>query len=109
MVRHDAQGALIVVDRLGQLTLLSERSAPVVVGVGVVRPAAHGLPVVFYRLERLALIGERIAHAELSDGGFGVDGKGMRPELLRVLPDLDLVPGEGSQPEDDTGGKSGKQ
>src|SRR5207302_10537791 len=55
------QRLLIVCDRLGQLALLSERIAPVEVGVGIVRLELQRLLIVCDRLGQLALLGERIA------------------------------------------------
>src|SRR3989454_12468865 len=57
----------------------------------------------------LALISAHITQIVLGDRRFRVRRKGMGPELLRVTPDLDLVPGENSEPEEDAGGKSGEQ
>src|SRR2546428_11302395 len=49
------QGLLEAFHRLGQLALLSEHHAPVVVSFGIVGLDAQGLLVVFDRLDRLAL------------------------------------------------------
>ena len=88
-----------MVDRLGGLVLSTERLAPVVVDFGVVGPDAHGLPEMLDRLGQLALLSERDSQGVLSGPRLGVEGKCMGPELLRVAPDLGLVPGETSQPE----------
>ena len=101
-VRLEAQRLTKVLDRLGQPALLSERSAPVVVGRGIVRSDLQGLPVMLARLGQPALPSERSAPVVVSYWRLGIDGEGMGPERLRVMPDLDLVPVENSQPHDDT-------
>src|SRR5439155_1661123 len=74
-IRSDPDGPLVVRDRAGQLALLSEDHAPVVVG----------------------------------DRRLWVNGQRLGPKSLRVTPDLDLVPGENSQPDENAGGKPGRQ
>ena len=75
----------------------------------MLRVDVQGLAVVFDRLCQLALISAHTTQIVLRDRRFRVRCKGMGPELLRVMPDLDLVPGENSEPEEDAGGKSGEQ
>ena len=102
IVRLDTQGLPVVFDRLGRLALLSERDAQVVVGLGVFRPDLQGSLVMFDRLGPLLLISAHKTQIVLGDRRLGVYGKDMGPKSLRVVPDLDLVPGENAQPDDDT-------
>src|SRR5947209_12535965 len=60
------------------------------------------------RRGQLALTTEFTAEVVLSAGGVGVNGNGMGPQPLRVMPDLDLVPGEDSQRDNDPRGNTGK-
>src|SRR5436309_3279688 len=106
-VRLDVQGLLVMLDRLGQLALLSEGDAPVAVGVGRVRLDVQGVLVMLDRLGRLASLSERNTHVVLSERRLGVRRKGIGPELLRVMPDLGLVPGENSQAYEDADGRAG--
>src|SRR5439155_172007 len=108
-VRLELQGLPVVLARLDQLTLLSERQAPVGVGVGVVRLDPQGCLEVLDRLSQLALPSERQAQAVLTDGGSGINGSGMAPKFLRVVPDLSLVPGENSQAHKETDGTAGNE
>src|SRR5438128_2256456 len=105
-VRLDLQGALVMFDRLGELALANERIGPVDVGVSEVGPDLQGLPVVVARLSRLALLSEQNTDVVLGEIRFGVPRKNTGPKFLRVVPDLDLVPGENSQPDDDTYGNA---
>ena len=57
----------------------------------------------------LAPLTERHAQIELSRGGVGINGHRMGPQRLRVTPDPDLVPGEDSEPADDTYEKAGER
>src|SRR5438876_128460 len=107
IVRLDVQGVPEVLDRPGQLALLSERVAQVVVDAVVVRPDLQGALVMFDRLGQLASLSERNTHVVLSERRLGVRRKGMGPELLRVMPDLGLVPGENSQAYEDADGRAG--
>src|SRR2546425_6164229 len=75
----------------------------------MLRVDVQGLAVVFDRLCQFALISAHITQIVLGARRFRVRRKGMGPELLRVTPDLDMVPGENSEPEEDTGGRSGEQ
>src|SRR5882762_7375688 len=59
------QRLLIVCDRLGQLALLSDRIAPVVAGVGIVRGALQRLLIVWNRLGHLALPSELNTHVAM--------------------------------------------
>src|SRR3989475_1300973 len=102
VVRLEAQSFPVVFDRLGQPALLGKHSTYVVVGVSIVRVEAQGRLVMLHRLSQLALLSEHQAPAVLTDGGSGINRNGMAPEFLRVVPDVDLVPGEDSQPDDDT-------
>src|SRR5439155_514948 len=101
VIGRDLQGALIVVDGVGQLPLLSESATQVVVGVGIVRLDVDGLPVVLDRFSWLALLSESVAEVILGNRRVRVDSEGMSPKGLRVMPDLDLVPGESSQADGD--------
>src|SRR5438128_11763035 len=67
-----------MVDRLGELALLSERDAQVVVGAGVFRPDLQGALVMFDRLGRLAPLSER-------DGQVVADVGVCRPDLQGAL------------------------
>src|SRR5438552_6253622 len=96
-------------DRLGQLALLSERHAPVVVGAGVVGLDAQGLLEMFDRLGQLAPMNQLASEVVLSDYRVVASRKGMGPEPLRVMPDLGLAPGEDSQRDDDTCGNAGER
>src|SRR5947209_11960442 len=100
VVRLEAEGLLIMLDRLGQPALQSEGQAPVVVGVGVVRVDLQGPLEAVHSFGSLALVGQYTTEAVLSDGRVGVDGEGMSPERLGVAPDLDLFPGEHRQSEE---------
>src|SRR2546422_225351 len=93
----DAQSLLEVLDRLGWLALLEERGAPVVVGEGIVGLGAQRLLEMVDRLGRPALTIEQLSEVAVSDGRVGVDREGVGPEPPRVVPDLDLVPGERSE------------
>src|SRR2546430_1420611 len=73
----DLQGPLEMFDRLGQLALLSERVAPVVVSVGVFRLDVQGLLVMIDRLGRLALLSERQAQVVVDFGVFRPDLQGL--------------------------------
>src|SRR2546429_9990647 len=75
----------------------------------MLRVDVQGLAVVFDRLCQLALISAHITQIVLGDRRFRVRRKGMGPELLRVVPDVDLVPGEDSQAKEDAGDKSGTE
>src|SRR6266704_2777761 len=99
-------GLAEVLLRFGQLALLSERVAQVVVGVGIIRLEAQGLPEVLARLGRLALISAHNTQTVLGDRRLGIHGKDMGPKSPRVMRDLDLVPSENSQPEDETYGNA---
>src|SRR5438128_2092954 len=103
-----AESLLIVLGRLGELALLSERQAQVGVGFGVVGLGAQRLLEMVDRLGRPALTIEQLSEVAVSDGRVGVDREGVGPEPPRVVPDLDLVPGEDSQRDDDTRGHAGK-
>src|SRR3989442_3746947 len=95
-----AESLLIVLGRLGELALLSERQAQVGVGFGEVGLDANlGWP---------ALTIEQLSEVAVSDGRVGVDRNGVGPYPPRVVPDVDLVPGEYSQRDDDTRGHAGK-
>ena len=59
------------------------------------------------RLGQPALTIEQLSEVGVSDGRVGVDRKGVGPQPPRVVPDLDLVPGEDSQRDDDTRGNAG--
>src|SRR2546426_11660780 len=109
MVWLDAQGRLVLLDRLRELALPRERITPGVVGVNIVRLEAQGRLVVLDRLRELALPREREAQAKLTDGGSGIDGNGMAPKFFRVVPDADLVPGERSQAEEENNSEPGDQ
>src|SRR3989454_1282622 len=102
IVRLNAQGLPIVFDRLGRLALLSEHDAQVVVGLGGFRLDLQGSLVMFDRFGRLLLISAHTTQIVLGDRRLGVYGKDMGPKSLRVVPDLDLVPGENAQPDDRT-------
>src|SRR2546422_840410 len=105
MVRRDLEGLLVVFDRLGQLALPGERNAYVEVGVSIVRLDAQGHLIMLDRLHQLALPNERQAQAELTGRGHGINGNGVAPKSLRVVPDADLVPGESSQAKEEKKGK----
>src|SRR5438445_733787 len=94
IVGLDAQGLLEVFDRLLEVALPSERHAPVVVSVGLVRLDVQGLAVVLDCLGQLGLLSERNAEVGVSVGRARVYRKGIGPKHLRVMPDVDLVPGE---------------
>jgi len=83
-----------VLDRLGEVALLSERQAPVGVSGGLVRLDVQGLAVVLDRLGEVALLSERQALQLKPDRRARVYRKGIGPKHLRVMPDVDLVPGE---------------
>src|SRR3989442_4859803 len=70
---------------------------------------SQGSLVMFDRFGRLLLISAHTTQIVLGDRRLGVYGKDMGPKSLRVVPDLDLVPGENAQPDDDTEGNAGKQ
>src|SRR5438093_4477552 len=63
----------------------------------------------FDRLGPLLLISAHNTQIVLGDRRLGVYGKDMGPKSLRVVPDLDLVPGENAQPDDDTDGTAGNE
>src|SRR3989442_1422291 len=107
-VGFEAQRLLEMVDRLGRPALTFERHAPVVVGEGIVGLGAQRLLEMVDRLGRPALTIEQLSEVAVSDGRVGVDREGVGPEPPRVVPDLDLVPGEDSQRDDDTRGHAGK-
>src|SRR2546426_5896045 len=109
MVWLHAQGRLVVLDRLRQFALPRERITPGVVGVNIARLEAQGRLVVLDRLRELAVPREREAQAKLTDGGSGIDGNGMAPKFLRVVPDASLVPGESSQAEEENNSEPGDQ
>src|SRR5207249_3176144 len=100
-VGFEAQRLLEMVDRLGRPALTFERHAPVVVGEGKVGLGAQRLLEMVDRLGRPALTIEQLSEVAVSDGRVGVDREGVGPEPPRVVPDLDLVPGEDSQRDDD--------
>src|SRR5438093_1494264 len=103
----DAKSLLEVLDRLGWLTLLEERGAPVAAGEGIVGLDAQRVLEMVDRLGQPALTIEQLSEVGVSDGRVGVDRKGVGPQPPRVVPDLDLVPGEDSQRDDDTRGNAG--
>src|SRR5438132_1460914 len=90
-----------MLDRLGQPALLSEREPPVGVGVGVIGRDLQGALIVVDGVSQLALLGESAAEVILGYRRVGVDSEGMSPKGLRVMPDVDLVPGESSQADGD--------
>src|SRR5205809_53021 len=100
----EAQRLLEMLDRLGRPALLWERQAPVVVGEGKVGLGAQRLLEMLDRLGRPALTIEQLSEVAVSDGRVGVEREGVGPEPPRVVPDLDLVPGEDSQRDDDARG-----
>src|SRR5437867_3510938 len=101
MVRLGLESLLVVFDGLRQLALPRERITPGVVGVNIARLEAQGRLVVLDRLRELAVPREREAQAKLTDGGSGIDGNGIAPKFLRVVPDANLVPGESSEAEEE--------
>src|SRR5439155_220549 len=103
-----AQGLPRMLGRLGQLALLGERQAPVGVGLGEVGLDAQGLLEVLDRLGRPALTIEHVSEVVVSEGRVGFNRKRMGPQPLLVMPDLDLVPSEDSQRDDDPRGNAGK-
>src|SRR2546422_507878 len=98
-----------MLDRLGQPALLSEREPPVDVGVGVIGRDLQGALIVADGVGQLPLLAEGATQVVVGDRRVRVDSEGMSPKGLRVMPDMDLVPGENSQPEEDAGGKPGRQ
>src|SRR5947199_1703913 len=106
-VGFEAQRVREMVDRLGRPALSFERHAPVVVSEGIVGLGAQRVLEKVDRLGQPALTIEQLSEVGVSDGRVGVDRKGVGPQPPRVVPDLDLVPGEDSQRDDDTRGNAG--
>src|SRR5437016_5877328 len=94
LVRLDVQGLAVVLDRLRRVALVSERQTPVGVGKDIVRLELQGPAVVLDCLGKLGPLSERNAEVGVSVGRARVYRKGIGPKRLRVMPDLDLVPGE---------------
>ena len=108
-VRSDPKSPLEVLARLGQPALPGERIAPVVERFGEIRSDLEGPLVVRDRVGQLALLSEDHAPVVVGDRRLWVNGQRLGPKSLRVTPDLDLVPGENSQPDENAGGKPGRQ
>src|SRR5438034_8586098 len=70
--------------RLGQLALLSERSAPVVVGVGRVRLNLQDLLVMFDRRGQLALPSEQSTPVVVGVGRGRLDAQGLLVVFARL-------------------------
>src|SRR2546427_368333 len=100
---------MVLFDGLGQLPLPGQRNTYVGAGVNMVRRDLEGLLVVLDRLHQLALPNERQAQAELTGRGHGINGNGVAPKSLRVVPDADLVPGESSQAKEEKNGEPTNQ
>lgn len=88
-------------DRPGVIPLTIERLTPVVMRESILRPDAHGSLKMFDRLDQPALTIELNPQVVLRDDSVGFHGKDMGPQPLRVMPDVDLVPGEDSPRADD--------
>src|SRR5438445_66167 len=78
-------------------------------GVSMVRLGLESRLVVCDGLRELAVPREREAQAKLTDGGSGIDGNGMAPKFLRVVPDANLVPGESSEAKEENNSEPGDQ
>src|SRR2546428_565980 len=96
-------------DRLGQPALLSDREPRGGVGVGAMRRDLPGGPLRLDSVGQLAMFAEGVSEVVVGDRRVRGGSEGMSPKGLRVMPDMDLVPGENSQPEEDAGGKPGRQ
>src|SRR2546422_481239 len=93
-LRLEADSVLEVLDRLGRLALPKEHRAQVRFPFGIVRLETDDLAVMVDRLRELALNRHLVADLAVSDGRVGICGNGVRPECGGVMPDLDLLPGE---------------
>src|SRR5439155_15269250 len=109
MVRLETQGRLILIARLSQLALLGKQRTSVVVALSIVRVETKRRLVMRHRLSQLALLSGPPAPAVLTARGSGVNRNGMAPEFLRVVPDVDLVPGERCQAEEEKKSEPGRQ
>src|SRR5437899_2878801 len=98
-----------MLDRLRQFALTDERSTHIAVGVSMARLGVQSLLVVCDGLRQLAVPREREAQTKLTDGGSGIDGDGMAPKFLRVVPDANLVPGESSEAKEENNSEPGDQ
>src|SRR5207253_2674683 len=94
IVRLELQSLAVVLDRLREVALLSERQAPVGLGTEIARLELQGPAVVLDCLGKLGALSERNAEVRVSVGRARVYRKGIGPKHLRVMPDVDLVPGE---------------
>ena len=74
----------------GELTLLHEQIPQVVAGVGVVRLDFDGAAEVTERPAGLPLFGKNAAAIVMSHNRQRTNGQSVRPQRLRVSPDVDL-------------------